>query len=77
MSKLSEPAPAPAAEAEPENYQAAMLRGDLAFQAGDYQKALAAYLKAYRLNPASRGVKTKLRTVLTLLNRPEEAQKYR
>ena len=77
MSKLSEPAPAPAAEAEPENYQAAMLRGDLAFQAGDYQKALAAYLKAYRLNPASRGVKIKLRTVLTLLNRPEEAQKYR
>ena len=77
MSKLSEPAPAPAAEAEPENYQAAMLKGDLAFQAGDYQKALAAYLKAYRLNPASRSVKTKLRTVLTLLNRPEEAQKYR
>jgi cytochrome c-type biogenesis protein CcmH/NrfG len=59
-----------------ETYQAAMLRGDLAFQAGDYQKALAAYLKAYRLNPSSRAVKTKLRTVLTLLNRPEDAQKY-
>jgi len=54
-----------------------MLRGDLAFQDGDYQKALAAYLKAYRLNPGSRAVKTKLRTVLTLLNRPEDAQKYR
>jgi predicted Ser/Thr protein kinase len=61
----------------PETYQAAMLRGDLAFQTGDYQKALAAYLKAYRLNPGSRAVKTKLRTVLTLLNRPEDAQKYR
>lgn len=70
------PAPA-AAEAEPENYQAAMLRGDLAFQAGEYQKSLAAYLKAYRLNPDSRVVKRKIRTVLTLLNRPEDAQKYK
>ncbi len=79
-SKLAEPPPTPApaaAEAEPENYQAAMLRGDLAFQAGEYQKALAAYLKAYRLNPDSRAVKRKIRTVLTLLNRPEDAQKYR
>lgn len=70
--------PAPvAAEAEQETYQAAMLRGDVAFQAGEYQKALAAYLKAYRLNPDSRAVKRKIRTVLTLLNRPEDAQKYK
>ena len=69
--------PEPSVPAAPETYQAAMLRGDLAFQSGDYQKALAAYLKAYRLNPASRAVKNKLRTVLTLLNRPEDAQKYR
>jgi serine/threonine protein kinase len=69
--------PEPSIPAAPETYQAAMLRGDLAFQSGDYQKALAAYLKAYRLNPSSRAVKTKLRTVLTLLNRPEDAQKYR
>jgi predicted Ser/Thr protein kinase len=68
--------PEPSLPAAQETYQAAMLRGDLAFQAGDYQKALAAYLKAYRLNPSSRAVKTKLRTVLTLLNRPEDAQKY-
>ena len=54
-----------------------MLRGDLAFQSGDYQKAYAAYFKAYRRNPASRAVKTKLRMVLTLLGRPEDAQKYR
>jgi tRNA A-37 threonylcarbamoyl transferase component Bud32 len=80
LSKLAEPAPttAPAAaEPEPQNYQAAMLKGDLAYQAGDYQKALAAYLKAYRMKPDSRGVKTKLRTVLHLLGRPEDAQKYR
>jgi serine/threonine-protein kinase len=69
--------PEPSVPAAPETYQAAMLRGDVAFQEGDYQKALAAYLKAYRLNPASPAVKTKLRTVLTLLNRPEDAQKYR
>ncbi|MBZ5514711.1 MAG: protein kinase [Acidobacteriia bacterium] len=70
------PEPEPTVSTEPETYQAAMLRGDLAFQSGEYQKALAAYLKAYRLNPGSRAVKTKLRTVLTLLNRPEDAQKY-
>ncbi|MFB3922512.1 MAG: protein kinase [Terriglobia bacterium] len=76
----SAPPQAPAAtvpDPEPENYQAAMLKGDLAFQGGEYQKALAAYLKAYRMNPNSRAVKRKLRTVLTLLNRPEDAQKYK
>jgi len=80
LSKLAEPAQAPTsatAEPEQETYQAAMLRGDVAFQAGEYQKALAAYLKAYRLNPDSRAVKRKIRTVLTLLNRPEDAQKYK
>ena len=69
--------PEPTIPTQPETYQAAMFRGDVAFQSGDYQKALAAYQKAYRLNPGSRAVKTKLRTVLTFLNRPEDAEKYR
>lgn len=53
-----------------------MLKGDLAFQEGQNQKAYAHYLKAYRMNPGSREVKRKLVMILTLLNKPEEALKY-
>lgn len=76
-------APAPSSEAEtsvtsvPETFSSVMLKGDMAFQAGQYQKAYAYYLKAYRMNPGSREVKQKLVMILTLLGKPEEAQKYR
>ena len=54
-----------------------MLEGDMAFQDSQYQKAYAHYLKAYRMNPASREVKRKLVMILTLLNKPQEALKYK
>ncbi len=54
-----------------------MLEGDMAFQEGNYQKAYAHYLKAYRMNPSSREVKRKLVMILTILNKPEEALKYK
>ncbi len=49
----------------------------MAFQSGQNQKAYAAYLKAYRMNPGSREVKRKLVMILTLLGKPEEALKYK
>lgn len=76
-------APAPSPEAEtiatsaPETFSSVMLKGDMAFQEGQNQKAYAHYLKAYRMNPGSREVKQKLVMILTLLGKPEEAQKYR
>jgi thioredoxin-like negative regulator of GroEL len=76
-------APAPSPEAEtsatsaPESFSSVMLKGDMAFQEGQNQKAYAHYLKAYRMNPGSREVKQKLVMILTLLGKPEEAQKYR
>lgn len=76
-------APAPSPEAEtsatsaPETFSSVMLNGDMAFQAGQNPKAYAHYLKAYRMNPGSREVKQKLVMILTLLGKPEEAQKYR
>jgi serine/threonine-protein kinase len=66
----------PAAPALPETFTSVMLKGDLAFQEGQNQKAYAHYLKAYRMNPGSREVKRKLVMILTLLNKPEEALKY-
>jgi serine/threonine protein kinase len=76
-------APAPSPEAEtsatsvPEPFSSVMLKGDMAFQSGQNQKAYTHYLKAYRMNPGSREVKQKLVMILTLLGKPEEAQKYR
>lgn len=54
-----------------------ILKGDLAFQEGKYQDALDAYSKAYTLNNKSREVRRKITVTLTLLGRPEEAQKYK
>ena len=76
-------APALSAETEtsapsaPETFSSVMLKGDMAFQAGQNQKAYAHYLKAYRMNPGSREVKQKLVMILTLLGKPEEALKYK
>jgi serine/threonine protein kinase len=69
-------APPPAAAPLPETFSELVMTGDLAFQQGDYQKALAAYSKAYRLDPRSREVRRKIAVTLTLLGRPEEARKY-
>jgi serine/threonine-protein kinase len=66
-----------AAPSAPETFSAVMLKGDMAFQEGQYQKAYAHYLKAYRMNPGSREVKRKLVMILTLLGKPEEALKYK
>ena len=48
----------------------------MAFQQGNYQRALDAYMKAYQLNPRSREAKRKIALALTLLGRAEEARKY-
>jgi hypothetical protein len=77
-------APPPAARADagtesaaPQTFSSVMLEGDMAFQEGNNQKAYAHYLKAYRMNPGSREVKRKLVMILTLLNKPQEALKYK
>jgi serine/threonine-protein kinase len=67
------PAPTPV---EPETFSSLVLKGDLAFQKGNYQDALTAYSKAYQMNPNSREVRRKIAVTLTLLGRPEEARKY-
>lgn len=54
-----------------------MLRGDLAFQQGQYGDALVAYSQAYQMDPNDREVRRKIAVVLTLLGRPEEAQRYK
>ena len=54
-----------------------MLKGDLAFQQSHYEAALAAYSKAYRLNPNNPEVRRKIVVTLTLLGRAEEAQRYK
>ena len=54
-----------------------MLKGDLAFQQGHYEDALAAYSKAYQLNPDNRDVRRKIVVTLTLLGRAAEAQRYK
>ena len=66
-----------AAPAAPPTFSSVMLEGDMAFQEGNNQKAYAHYLKAYRMNPGSREVKRKLVMILTLLNKPQEALKYK
>jgi serine/threonine protein kinase len=68
---------APVNRNEPEDFDTLILRGDEALQKNDYDSALAAYMKASRLNPSNEGMRRKLRVVLTLLGRPAEAQSYR
>lgn len=68
----SNAAPAPQAK----SFDALVLDGDLAYQDGQYDKALAAYLKAHHLNSTNRGVRRKIATTLMLLGRPEEARQY-
>ena len=68
---------APVNRNEPEDFDTLILRGDEAFQKNAYDSALAAYMKASRLNPSNEGMRRKLRVVLTLLGRPTEAQRYR
>jgi serine/threonine-protein kinase len=68
---------APVNRNELADFDASILRGDEAFQKNAYDSALAAYMKASRLNPSNEGMRRKLRVVLTLLGRPAEAQSYR
>lgn len=73
-----QPAIAPATgQTQPETFQEYMLSGDLAFQQNHYEDALAAYSKAYQTNSSSREIRRKMAMVLTLLGRPEEAQRYK
>jgi len=53
-----------------------LVGGDLAFQGSRYDRALVAYLKAYAIRRNDAGVRRKIATTLTLLGRPEEAQRY-
>jgi serine/threonine protein kinase len=62
---------------EPDMFQSLALRGDLAFQQNRYPEALAHYQDASRLKPADANIRHKIRVVLTLLGRPEEARAYR
>ena len=62
---------------QPGTAQGYMLRGDLAFQQGQYGDALVAYSQAYQTDPNNREVRRKIAVVLTLLGRPEEAQRYK
>lgn len=72
------PAVAPPAEqTQPKTFQGHMLRGDLAYQQSRYEDALAAYSKAYQINPNNREVRRKIAVVLTLLGRVKEAQLYK
>lgn len=61
---------------QPETFSSLLLKGDLAYQQSHYEDALAAYKKAYLLDSRNAEVKRKIRVVLTLLNRPEEATRY-
>jgi cytochrome c-type biogenesis protein CcmH/NrfG len=54
-----------------------LLKGDLAFQGSHYENALAAYEQAYHLNSSSAEARRKIAVVLTLLDRSEEAAKYK
>jgi len=80
QSSQTAPAPSaapPAEQAQPETFKGYMLKGDLAFQQGRYEDALAAYSKAHELEPDNHDVRRKLAVVLTLLGRGEEARRYR
>ena len=62
---------------EPEDFHSLVMRGDMSFQQNHYATALATYQKAYQMKPGDSSVRRKLAVVLTMLGRPEEAQKYR
>lgn len=62
---------------QPETFDSLLVKGDVAQLQGHYEDALAFYKKAYLRNSTNPGVKRKIVTVLTLLNRPEEAAKYK
>jgi hypothetical protein len=59
-----------------ENFDALVVDGDVAYQGNQYRKALDKYFKAYRMKPDDPGVRRRIRTTLTLLGRPGDAQKY-
>jgi len=61
----------------PETVSSLILKGDIAYQQGHYENALASYKKAYQMDSKSAKAKRMIGVVLTLLNRPEEASKYR
>jgi eukaryotic-like serine/threonine-protein kinase len=62
--------------AQPETFSSLLLKGDLAYQQSKYEDALAAYKKAYLLDTRNAEVKRKIRVVLTLLGRPQEASRF-
>jgi Flp pilus assembly protein TadD len=72
---VQEPA-TPASPAEPETFDSLIVKGDLAFQAGNYQNALNAYSAAYKMKPRSPEARRKIAVALTMLGRVDEAQKY-
>jgi serine/threonine protein kinase len=67
----------PVPETELEDFNSLIMRGDMAFQENAYNRALAEYTKASQLKPGNSSVRRKIKVVLTLLGRDQEAQKYR
>jgi cytochrome c-type biogenesis protein CcmH/NrfG len=54
-----------------------VVEGDEAFQEGRYDDAFAKYSRAYRINPQVRLIRKRLATVMTVLGRGDEGQKYK
>jgi serine/threonine protein kinase len=71
------PSPAKDAPNQSDGFSALLVRGDQAFQQNQYATALSMYENAYHQRPSNTAVRRKLAVVLTLLGRPEEAQKFR
>jgi eukaryotic-like serine/threonine-protein kinase len=71
----SQPA-APPPSSQPETFDSLVVKGDLAFQKGNYQAALDSYSRANAMKPSDKAVSRKVGMVLMLLGRPEEARKY-
>jgi len=76
-SRSTTPAGGSVLPAAPETFESLIVKGDVAYQAGDNNKALEFYAKAYKLSPNNREVRSKIVTTLTLLGRAAEAQKYK
>jgi eukaryotic-like serine/threonine-protein kinase len=70
------PGPKAAAPSTPETFDSLLIEGDMAFQSSQYGRALDAYRRAYQIKSNNSEVRRKIATTLTLLGRPDEAQKY-
>ncbi|HEY2014929.1 MAG TPA: hypothetical protein VGH38_15585, partial [Bryobacteraceae bacterium] len=60
-----------------DDFKSLVVEGDEAFQQGRYDDAFAKYSRAYRINPQVPLVRKRLATVMTVLGRGDEGQKYK